>query len=169
MSDPGEMPAADAATPEPEQEAPAAPESVFMFRPSLRYAIFFVVATLVVLLFVVSLIGRFDWGSLFFLGVGLVGMGWSGELLLSRVELDVDEIRLRRPWRKPQQVAFRQMDALHTAGRLFPAFVFTYHPLQPDGLLDLQSVEALTVPAVEEQELLIELLKVRAARLKLDD
>jgi hypothetical protein len=142
-------------------------ESVFTFRPSVRYALYFSVATVVTLMFVFSLAARFDWGGLFFLGVGLVGMLWSGDQLLSRIELDATELRLRRPWRQPRQVAFRQMDALQIAGRLFAALVFTYHPLQDDGLLDLQDLHTLTLPAVEEQELLLSLLKARAAHLRM--
>jgi hypothetical protein len=146
-----------------------APESLFTFRPSARYALFLLVATVVVLMFGMSLAARFDWGSIFFLGVGLVGMVWSGDQVLSRVDLDVTEIRLRRLWRQPKQVAFRQMDSLQAAGRIFSALVFTYHPLQPDGLLDLQSVHTLILPAVEEQELLVELLKARAIHLRMNE
>ena len=144
-------------------------ESVFTFRPSTRYALYFIVTTTVVLLFMVSLFARFDWGSLFFLGVGLVGMGWSGDQLLSRIDLDVTELRFRQLWRQPKQVAFRQMDSLHIAGRLFSVPVIAYHPLETDGLLDLQDLLTLTLPAVEEQELLIHLLKARAIHLKMDE
>lgn len=142
-------------------------ESLFTFRPSVRYALYFLAATVLVVMFVFSLVARFDWGSLFFLGVGLVAMAWAGDQLLSRIEVDVAELRLRKPWRRPRAVAFRQMDALHPAGRLFPALVFTYHPVQPDGLLDLQDIHTLTLPAVEEQELLLHLLRARAPHLKM--
>lgn len=58
------------------------------------------------------------------------------------------------------------MDSLQApGGGTFSALVFTYHPLQPDGLLDLQSVDTLILPAVEEQELLVELLE-RATHLR---
>ena len=48
---------------EPGEEGPAEEESVFTFRPSARYAMYLMVTTVVVLLFVVSLVARFDWGS----------------------------------------------------------------------------------------------------------
>ena len=124
---------------------------------------------MIVALFAYSLITRFDWGSLFFLLVGLVGMFWSGDQLLSRVELDGTEIRLRRLWRQPARIAFRQMDALRVSGRIFPALVFTYHPILPEGLLDLQDLDTLTLPAVEEQSLLIDLLQARAGSLRIVD
>ena len=143
-------------------------ESVFTFRPSARYALYLLVTTVVVILFVVSLVARFDWGSLFFLTASLVGMIWSGDQLLTRVELDATEIRMRQLWRTPKQVAFRQMNSLEVAGRLFSSLVFTYYPLQPDGLLDLQDLYTLTLPALEEQDLLLHLLEARATNLKMD-
>lgn len=154
---------------EPGEEEPAEEESVFTFRPSARYAMYLMVTTVVVLLFVVSLVARFDWGSLFFLVASLVGMIWSGDQLLARVELDATEIRLRQLWRTPKQVAFRQMNSLEVAGRLFSTLVFTYHPLQPDGLLDLQDLQTLTLPALEEQDLLLHLLEARATNLKMGE
>ena len=141
-------------------------ESVFTFRPSARYALYFFATTGVVALFVFSLFARFDWGSLFFLIAGLIGMFWSGDQVLSRVELDVTELRLYRLWRQPVRVAFRQMDSVQASGRLFSVLVFTYHPMQPDGLLDLDDLDTLTVPAVEEQALLLDLLKARASNLR---
>ena len=142
-------------------------ESLFTFRANARYALYCIVTTTIVALLSYSLLTRFDWGSLFFLLVTLVGMIWSGDQLLSHVELDLTEIRLHRLWRAPVRIAFRQMDSLQIAGRIFPAQVYCYHPLQPDGLLDLQELHTLTLPAVEEQDLLLELLQARATSLRI--
>ncbi|MBK8047980.1 MAG: hypothetical protein IPK16_13105 [Anaerolineales bacterium] len=79
--------------------------------------------------------------------------------MLSRVEADERALRLRRPLQGVRQVELRQLINVHTGGRLLPNLVLFYHPRTSQDLLDLDAVESLTLPAVEDQAMLLETLQ----------
>ena len=61
-----------------------------------------------------------------------------------------------------RRVEFRQLDSATEAGRLLRVVVVTYHPLLENGLLDLDDLRSVTLPAVNQQYELLELLQQHA-------
>jgi hypothetical protein len=65
---------------------------------------------------------------------------------------------LRTPL-QTQRVEFRQLDDATVAGRVAHRIVVTYFPLRDNGLLDLDELRSLTLPAVDHQAELLALLE----------
>jgi hypothetical protein len=86
---------------------------------------------------------------------------WFAITLLSQIRLDERTIALQTPLRGVQQVDFRQVVSAAEAGRLQRSLVVLYHPRQPDGLLDLDQIQALRLPAVVDQETLLTAIEAR--------
>ena len=81
----------------------------------------------------------------------------------SRVEVDDRGFWLRAPLRS-RRVEFRQLDSAVEAGRIVRGIVVTYHPLATNGLLDLDTLHSVALPAVAHQETLLEALRARCPR-----
>ncbi len=114
------------------------------------YRVLALASALLVLLFVWQLRTGFDAGALLFLALMLWLALRFGRMALSRVEVLADRVRLLRPFSAPQVVEFRQLEAVYEEGRGFSSILVTYHPRQPDGLLDLEEVKHLSLPAVND-------------------
>ena len=80
---------------------------------------------------------------------------------MSRVEVDDRGLTLLQPLASPQQVQYRQLAEVSEEGRLQRVILLLYHPLRPDGLLDLDDLRSLALPALEEQSDLLEILQAR--------
>lgn len=86
---------------------------------------------------------------------------WFGNALFSRIRLQERTITLQTPLRGVQEVDFGQLVSAAEAGRLMHSLALLYHPRQPDGLLDLERIQLLRLPAVVDQEQLLEAIEAR--------
>lgn len=131
------------------------------YRPVERYA-FLGGAGLVAALFCGWALWReFDWITLIFLFACLFAAASFGVQWLGRVEVDATGFGLESPLGS-RRVEFRQLDSATEAGRLLRVIVITYHPLLENGLLDLDDLRSVTLPAVNQQYELLELLEQHA-------
>lgn len=97
--------------------------------------------------------------TLFFLLLSLALIGWLVYVILSRVEVNADELTLLAPLRAPRRVSFRQLISVSENGRFNPVITLLYHPRRADGLLDLDEARSLILPAVSDQQELLEMLE----------
>lgn len=135
--------------------------TVITYRAVDRYALLGGAGLLAALFCAWALWRQFDWITLIFLFGCLFAAGAFGIQLRSRVEVDGEGLRLVAPFAR-RHVQFRQLDGATEAGRLLRVIVVTYHPLQENGLLDLDDLRSVTLPAVNQQYDLLELLEQRA-------
>ncbi len=133
-----------------------------IYRPHARYVLITAVAALSIPALIWLLLRGVDLAGVLFLlfAVGLLFFAVRG--LLSRVEVDERGLTLRQPLARPQAVQYRQLAEVSEEGRLQRVILLLYHPLRPDGLLDLDDLRSLALPALEEQSDLLEILQARA-------
>ena len=105
-----------------------------------------------------SLWRQFDWIVLLFLLGCLYATLTFSVQWRSHVALDAHGLSLHSPLRR-HRIEFRQLDAVHEAGRVTRRLVVTYHPLQENGLVDLETLRAVALPAVERQDELLATLQ----------
>jgi hypothetical protein len=127
-----------------------------------RYALLTGAGGLAALLCAWSLTRQFDWITLIFLCGCLFAAFSFAVQWRSMVELDPKGFWLRSPLRT-QRVEFRQLDGAVEAGRMARGIVVTYHPLHANGLLDLDDLHSVTLPAVEQHAELLALLVAKSS------
>lgn len=125
------------------------PEPVH-YRSTSVYIVMVGASTLAALLCAWSLWVQFDWITLVFLAGCLYAVWSFGVQWRSTVTLDAQGFIVRAPFRS-WRVEYRQMDNAGEAGRLMRRIVVTYHPLLANGLLDLDELRSVTLPAVDRQ------------------
>lgn len=132
------------------------------YRPHARYVLITAVAALSIPALIWLLLRGVDLAGVLFLlfAVGLLFFAVRG--LLSRVEVDERGLTLLQPFASLQAVQYRQLAEVSEEGRLQRVILLLYHPLRPDGLLDLDDLRSLALPALEEQSDLLEILQARA-------
>lgn len=106
-------------------------------------------------LFAWSLIDSITLEEFFFFLLSATISIWFGNALFSRIQLQERTITLHSPLRGVQAVDFRQVVSATEAGRLLHSLTLLYHPRQPDGLLDLEQIKHLGLPAVVDQDQLL--------------
>ncbi len=131
------------------------------YRPHARYMLITGIAAISVVALLWLLLRRLELASVLFLlfAAGLLFVAVRS--LFSRVEVDEHGLTLVRPLSQPLQVQFRQLAEVSEEGRLQRVILLLYHPLRPDGLLDLDDLHSLALPALEEQPDLLETLQAR--------
>jgi hypothetical protein len=101
---------------------------------------------------------QFDWITLIF----LVGCLYAAVTYViqwrSTVAIDAHGLWLNTPL-QAHRVEFRQLDDAGVAGRVAHRIVVTYFPLRDNGLLDLDELRSVTLPAVDRQTELLTLLE----------
>ncbi|MEJ5248972.1 MAG: hypothetical protein WHS90_14445 [Caldilinea sp.] len=136
------------------------PESSLTYRATSLYIALVGASALAVALCAWSLWRQFDWVVLVFL-VGCLYAAWTfGVQWRSHVTLDDQGLSLHSPIQR-LRIEFRQIDAVHESGRIARRLVVTYHPLQENGLLDLETLHATALPAVERQGELLATLQAQ--------
>lgn len=135
--------------------------TVTTYRSVERYALLGGAGLLAALFCGWALWREFDWITLLFLFGCLFAAASFGMQMLARVEVDESGFRRVMPL-GTRRVEFRQLDSATEAGRLLRVIVVTYHPLQENGLLDLDDLRSVTLPAVNQQYELLELLQQHA-------
>lgn len=136
---------------------------VVIYRPVERYAFLGGAGLLAAIFCGWALWRQFDWITLLFFFGCLFAAGSFGVQLLARVEVDATGFRLETPLGS-HAVDFRQIDSADEAGRLLRVIVVTYHPLLENGLLNLDDLHSVTLPAVTQQYVLLELLQQHGSR-----
>jgi hypothetical protein len=104
---------------------------------------------------------RLELAGLLFLLFAIWLLFFAVRSLFSRVEVDEHGLTLVRPLAQPLQVQFRQLAEVSEEGRLQRVILLLYHPLCADGLVDLDDLHSLALPALEEQTDLLEILQTR--------
>jgi hypothetical protein len=114
---------------------------------------------LITLLFVWTLVQAFDWFTLIFLSFAalfaIINLRW----MLTRAELTPSGLTLHEPLIPPTHVDFRQMVVVYEAGRAIPGISLVYYPLAGNGLVNMDEPRTLFLPAMENQEELLSILK----------
>lgn len=117
-------------------------------------------------------------GELLFLGITLTAAGYFIVALTTSLTLAESAIHLHYPlrlWRSrastqshaspvdrpegDQQIAFRQLISVERAGRLLPVLTLLYHPIQANGLVDIDQIAQVTLPMVANGDELQERLE----------
>jgi len=96
----------------------------------------------------------------FFLTIAAITV-WFGHTLCSQIRLNERSIVLQTPLRGVQEVEFRQLVSVMETGRFMKSLSLLYYARQPDGLLDLDRVHHLLLPAVVDQENLLTTIQAR--------
>ncbi|MEZ4660269.1 MAG: hypothetical protein R2911_22145 [Caldilineaceae bacterium] len=138
-------------------------KSVVSYRPTARYWLYAAAGAMIALLYGWELIGvlrgPFQISAfmerLLFFGVGLGLLGWGLFTARSYVDLTKDCLIWRKPIGPPVTVQFRQLISASEAGRFGASLALLYHPLRPDGLVDLDDARSLFLPTVGEQDALL--------------
>jgi hypothetical protein len=133
-----------------------------IYTPYPLYRLFAWASALLVALFMWELRTGLEIGALLFLGLTLGLTLHFMRMAGSRVEVLADRIRLLRPYSATHEVEFRQMEQVYEEGRGVSAILVAYYPRQPDGLLDLDDLKHLALPAVRDH---VELFTTLTARL----
>ncbi|MBW7881105.1 MAG: hypothetical protein H3C34_00460 [Caldilineaceae bacterium] len=148
------------------QLQPGTPD-VAEYRPQPRYLLLAGAGLLAAALCGWSLWQNFDLFLLFFLAGSLLATFWFGAQLFSRIQTDDRSITLRRLGGQ-RRIEYRQLSDAGEAGRLIRGLVLLYHPLRDDGLVELDELRSLMLPAVENQEVLLQRLEERMPRQRAD-
>lgn len=138
-------------------------KSVVIYRPTARYWLYAAAGALIALLYGWELTGvlrdSFQLSAfmerLLFFCVGLGLLGWGLFTARSYVDLTKDSLIWHKPIGPPVAVQFRQLISASEAGRFGASLALLYHPLRPDGLVDLDDARSLFLPTVEEQDVLL--------------
>lgn len=131
------------------------------YRPHSRYVLITGIAAFSVLALIWLLLRRVELASVLFLLFAGALLFFAVRSMLSRVEVDNHGLTLVRPLAAPVQVQFRQLAEVSEEGRLQRVILLLYHPLRGDGLVDLDDLRSLALPALEEQSELLAVLQAR--------
>ncbi len=129
------------------------------YTSDLRYKFIALLCLFFVFGFAWNLIRLFALETLFFLVLSLAVVVWSVLAMLNYVEVGADTIVLFAPLQASRPVRFRQLISVSENGRFNPVITLIYHPQRADGLLDLDRVQSLILPALTEQQELLDRLE----------
>ena len=131
------------------------------YRAHSRYVLIAGVAAICVALLGWVLLRAYDWGTLLFFvfAVGLLLLTLRSSA--SKVEVDAVGLTLFRPLAQPQRIHYRQIAQATEEGRIQRVIVILYYPLGADGLVDLDALRSLALPALEDQMELLHVLQTK--------
>jgi hypothetical protein len=135
------------------------PAPATTYRAHPRYALFTLIAAVLALLFAWDLRRGVEMGGLLFLGVALALLVWNARGWGSRVILEPRRLRVQRPLSRAAVVEFRQLAAVNAEGRFGQSILLHYHPLAADGLVALDEMRSLALPALREQATVLDILQ----------
>ncbi len=141
-----------------ERTAEASP--IAIYHPTSRYGLLTGAGAAAALLCAWSLWQQFDWITLLFLGGCLFAALAFAAQWRTVVELGEQGFVVHAPLRT-RRVDYRQIDGAGEAGRIVRGIVVTYHPLRADGLLELDELHSVTLPAVDHQFELLDQLEAK--------
>jgi hypothetical protein len=132
-----------------------------IYRPHPRYVLIAGIAALSVAALLWLLWRRLELGSVLFLAFAAGLLFFALRSLFSRIEVSDHGLVLLRPLSPPLAVQFRQLVEVSEEGRFQRVILLLYHPLAGQGLVDLDDLRSLALPALEEQGELLDLLLAR--------
>lgn len=140
-----------------------ATETSVYYTPTTRYWLYAAAGGAIALLFGWELLVTLRQPStlssllerLLFLLVGVGLLGWGLYTALGRLLLTSESVVWKRAAGAPKVVHFRQLINASEAGRFGGSVTLLYHPLQQDGLLDLEDARTLFLPALRHQDELL--------------
>lgn len=101
----------------------------------------------------------FEPGALLFalicLGIGL----WQWRAFRTQVATEGDRLVIHAPLSSTRRIEFGQLLDVVQEGRVNPTLLIMYHPRAADGRIDLDDVQTVTLPALQEQSTLLERLE----------
>lgn len=100
-------------------------------------------------------------GALLFLGISLGILAWGVHGTLTWVEVTEERLVRHAPFGADQTVEFRQLVNVEESGRGGGSLTLIYHPRYENGLLDLDDIRSLTLPALRNQEALLRMLEAQ--------
>ncbi len=142
------------------------------FRPHPRYLLLAVVGLVMTGAFLWSLTAPARAGQSFDPSVLLSGEGffcasslamavWFGRQALACICLTQSAVLVEMPLARPQKAEYGQIMSVTESGRGGNALVVLYHPRRESGMLDLDDVNSIIIPAVKQQQELQALLEER--------
>jgi hypothetical protein len=138
------------------------PDSLInQYAPAPTYRFIFILCLGLALLFAWELWRVVTIGALLFLLISLALALWAGRALTARVQLTANGLCRHSLLQTPHCVEFRQLVGVSEEGRFNLVLVLTYHPMLDNGLLDLDAIQTLMLPAVRQQETLLAQLRAK--------
>ena len=131
------------------------------YKTHLRYRLYLLAGLVMAALLVWNLVHTVEPGTILFIGICLLLVVWNVSASLSWVAVEPDRVILHGPFGGARAVEFRQLLSVTEEGRFGHAILLLYHPKLEQGLLDLDEVRSLALPAVADQEQLLENLSKR--------
>ena len=130
------------------------------YPPHPRYLLYLVVALGACIYLGWLFLRAPEWTYLFFIALCVASAAWAAWNLGTAVATDASSIVVRTPLGRARRVDYRQFAEVAPGGRFLPTLVVLYYPLRADGLLDLDELRSLHLPATEARdELLADLQK----------
>jgi len=118
-----------------------------------RYKIQFILGILSTIIFGRSLFQELASDTALFTLISLGIALWSARDIWRYVEFTTRSVIFHRGFgTSPNEVDLRQMSSISEEGRMGRSITLLYHPKQPDGLLDLDTVNSLIFPQLRDQE-----------------
>lgn len=139
-------------------------DTITTYRPTSQYGLLTAFGAAAALFCAWALWRQFDWITLIFMVGCVYATVVFADQWAAHVEIDRQGFCLRTPLRR-RRVEFRQLDSATEAGRIVRGIVVTYHPLAPNGLLNLDTLHSVSLPAVGDQERLLETLQAKCLRI----
>jgi hypothetical protein len=136
--------------------------SLKTYLPHPRYLLLAVVCGLFAGLFVWTLWQSFTPATLFFCALCLGLTLWNGQAALTQVQLDGQKLTVSAPLRSPRTIELRQLASVSEEGRLTRVLTITYYPVQPNGLLDMEQLDTVHLPTLDDQAELLAQLQAKA-------
>ena len=122
-----------------------------VFRPQRQYWFLAAVCLVLIGLFGWDLLHGAEAGSVLFFAVSLGALAWSVRSTFTQVSLGPDQMVVTAPLSRPREIGYGQILSVSEEGRMGKALVIAFHPRLPDGLLDLDRVETVALPALQDQ------------------
>lgn len=131
------------------------------FRSHPRYVLLAGIAVVCVALLGWWLLSNTDLTTIVFFAVALVLLLVSLRGIGSRVEVDAVGLTLFRPLAQPLRIQYRQLAQVTEEGRVQHVLVVLYYPIAADGLMDLETLNSVALPALEDQMELLQVLQTK--------
>lgn len=123
------------------------------------YQIFALIGLVMTLLFVWTLSQTFDWLTLLFMVSTAFFMMVNARWMLMRAELTPSGLTIHGPFDQTTHIDFRQMAEVHEAGRMAPGVGIVYYGLAENGLIEMDELQTIFLPALEDQQEFLQILR----------
>ena len=134
------------------------------YRASLRYWLLALGGLGATVLLIFDIITRgVTWDALLFALIGLLGGLWALWMATTRVYVSNQGLIVRR-FTAVYQVDYQQIRSATLEGRLLSVVTIVFHPRLDNGLIDTEQVGSLLIPALVDQDQLIEQIEARMPR-----